>query len=85
VASNTRLFVATVKLFFQSNEWALFNDLIFDLTNKKQQLTLAFEVIVHECHTFINQIPDKKTKLKLAESLRVVTEGKVNNSKFILN
>jgi len=85
MASTSRLLVAIVTLCFQAKEWTLLNEHILMLSKKKSQLKLALGAMVGECSTFIDQMPDKETKLKLIESLRVVTEGKVINSTFILN
>jgi len=76
--------VAIVNLCFQAKEWSLLNEHIFILTNKKSQFQSAFEAMFRKCFTFIDQMPDKETKLKLIKSLSVVTKGKVNNSTFIL-
>lgn len=53
------------------------------LTTRRSQSKLAVAAMVRECCTFVDQMPDKETKLKLIESLRKITEGKVNNSMFI--
>ena len=36
--------------------------------------------MVEECCKFVDQTPDKETKLKLIDTLRMVTEGKVSVS-----
>ncbi|KAL4127390.1 hypothetical protein QTP88_011561 [Uroleucon formosanum] len=77
VVSTGRILVAIVKLCFHAKDWALLNEYIFMLAKKKSQLILAFGEMVRECYTFIDQMPDKETKYKLIECLRIVTEGKV--------
>ncbi|XP_027851623.1 26S proteasome non-ATPase regulatory subunit 12 [Aphis gossypii] len=77
MASTSRVLVAIVKLCFQAKEWALLNEHIVMLTKRRSQLKLAVAAMVRECCTFIDQTPDKETKLKLIESLRNVTEGKI--------
>ncbi|XP_060858523.1 26S proteasome non-ATPase regulatory subunit 12-like [Metopolophium dirhodum] len=78
IASTGRLLVAIVKLCFQAKEWALLNEHIFLLKNRKSQLELAVRAMVGECCIFIDQMPDEKTKLKLIQSLRIVTEGQIS-------
>ncbi|XP_001952132.2 26S proteasome non-ATPase regulatory subunit 12-like [Acyrthosiphon pisum] len=69
IASTSRLLVAIVKLCFQAKEWALLNEHIFLLKNRKSQLELAVGTMVRECYTFIDQMPDKITKLSLLNLL----------------
>lgn len=78
MASTSRVLVAIVQLCYNAKEWALLNEHIVMLTKRRSQLKLAVAAMVRECCTFIDQTPDKETKLKLIESLRNVTEGKVN-------
>ncbi|KAL4098803.1 hypothetical protein QTP88_023338 [Uroleucon formosanum] len=77
MASTSRVLVAIVKLCFQAKQWALLNEHIVMLTKRRSQLKLSVAAMVRECCTFIDQTPDKETKLKLIESLRNVTEGKI--------
>jgi len=77
MASTSRVLVAIVKLCFGAKEWALLNEHIVMLTKRRSQLKLAVVAMVRECCTFIDQTPDKETKLKLIETLRNVTEGKI--------
>ncbi|XP_001945478.1 26S proteasome non-ATPase regulatory subunit 12 [Acyrthosiphon pisum] len=77
MASTSRVLVAIVKLCFEAKEWALLNEHVVMLTKRRSQLKLSVAAMVRECCTFIDQTPDKETKLKLIESLRNVTEGKI--------
>jgi len=77
MASTSRVLVAIVQLCYNAKEWALLNEHIVMLTKRRSQLKLAVAAMVRECCTFIDQTPDKETKLKLIESLRNVTEGKI--------
>ena len=40
----------------------------------------AVAKMVEECCKFVNQTPDLDTKLKLIDTLRVISEGKVTNN-----
>jgi len=77
MASTSRVLVAIVQLCFHAKEWTLLNEHIVMLTKRRSQLKLAVVAMVKECCSFIDQISDKETKLKLIESLRNVTEGKI--------
>lgn len=77
MTSTSRVLVAIVQLCFKAKEWALLNEHIVMLTKRRSQLKLAVAAMVRECCTFIDQTPDKETKLKLIEALRNVTEGKI--------
>lgn len=82
MVSTSRVLVSIVQLCFRAKDWALLNEYIVMLTKRRSQLKLAVAAMVRECCTFIDQTPDKETKLKLIEALRNVTEGKVNHYFF---
>lgn len=43
----------------------------------RSQLKQAVVKMVQECYTYVNKTPDKETKIKLIETLRSITEGKI--------
>lgn len=75
--STARVLVTIVQLCFQAQDWNQLNEKVIDLTKKRAQLKQAVAKMVTECCTFIEQAPDKATKMKLIDTLRTVTEGKI--------
>lgn len=47
------------------------------LTKRRSQLKQAVTKMVQECCTYVDQTPDKETMIKLIDTLRQVTEGKI--------
>lgn len=75
--STSRLLVAIIRLCFDQREWELLNEHILLLTKRRNQLKQAVTKMIQEACTYIDQMPDKETKLKLIETLRTVTAGKI--------
>jgi len=75
--STARVLVTIVQLCFQAQDWNQLNEKIIDLTKKRAQLKQAVAKMVTECCTFLDQAPDKETKMKLIDTLRTVTAGKI--------
>jgi len=75
--STARVLVTIVQLCFQAQDWNQLNEKVIELTKKRAQLKQAVAKMVAECCTFIEQAPDKPTKMKLIDTLRTVTAGKI--------
>jgi len=75
--STGRVLVTIVQLCFEAGDWAQLNEKIIEMTKKRAQLKQAVGKMVTECCTFIHKTPDKPTKLKLIDTLRTVTAGKI--------
>jgi len=75
--SNGKVMVAAVKLCFEAKQWQQLNDHIIIFTKKRSQLKQGIAKMVQESYTYVDQTPDMDTKLKLIDTLRVVTEGKI--------
>nr|XP_039266874.1 26S proteasome non-ATPase regulatory subunit 12-like [Styela clava] len=75
--STGKLLVTIVKLCFEAKEWDMLNDNIIVITKKRSQLKQAVAKMVQECYKYVDQTPDMETKLKLIDTLRTVTEGKI--------
>lgn len=52
------------------------------LSKKHGQLKQAITKMVQVVMSFLDDTPDMETKLRLIETLRVVTEGKVSHFQF---
>ena len=75
--STARILVAIVEMCFQAKNWSALNEHIVLLSKRRSQLKQAVTKMVQECCTYIDKTPDKETMIKLIETLRSVTEGKV--------
>jgi 26S proteasome regulatory subunit N5 len=62
---------------FDLHEWELLNEHILLLTKKRGQFKTAVASMVEQCCRFVEQTPDLPIKLKLIDTLRTVTEGKI--------
>ncbi|XP_071960590.1 26S proteasome non-ATPase regulatory subunit 12-like [Antedon mediterranea] len=75
--STSRVLVSVVQLCFKQSEWSLLNEHILLLTKRRSQLKQAVVKMVQEVCTYVDQTPDLETKLKLIDTLRTVTAGKI--------
>lgn len=78
MASTSRLLVAIVEICLEAKNWSALNEHIILLSKRRSQLKQAVTKMVQECCTYVDKMPNKETMVKLIETLRSVTEGKVN-------
>lgn len=83
MVSTGRVLVAIVQICFEAKNWSMLNEHITLLAKRRSQLKQAVAKMVQECCTYVDQTPSKEIKLKLIETLRSVTEGKVSFKKVI--
>jgi len=77
LASTSRVLIAIVTICKDAGDWSLLNDQTLVLSKKHSQLKQAITRMVQTVMGFLDQTPDKKTKLSVIETLRTVTEGKI--------
>ena len=77
MVSNGKIMVAAVRLCFEAKKWEMLNDNILLFVKKRSQLKQAVTKMIQECCTYVDKTPDLETKLKLIDTLRTVTEGKI--------
>ncbi|XP_074648032.1 26S proteasome non-ATPase regulatory subunit 12-like [Tubulanus polymorphus] len=75
--STSRILVTVVKLCFEYKDWDLLNENIVLLSKRRGQLKQAVTKMVQEACTYVDQTPSKEIKLKLIDTLRTVTAGKI--------
>lgn len=75
--STSRILVAIVKFCFQCSEFELLNENLIVLTKRRGQLKQAVTKMVQEAYTYVDQITVLDEKLKLIDTLRTVTAGKI--------
>jgi len=75
--SNGRVLVLVVRLCSEAGKWDLLNEKIVEMTKRRSQLKGAVTKMVQECITFLDKLPNKEALLKLIDTLRTVTTGKI--------
>lgn len=75
--STGRILVAIVRMCFNSKRLDLLNENIVQLTKKRGQLKQAVAKMVQESFTYVDKISNMDNKLKLIDTLRTVTAGKI--------
>eukprot|EP00493_Phyllostaurus_siculus_P004062 UN04082 len=75
--STSRILVTVVKVCFQCAELELLNENLMVLSKRRGQLKQAVTKMVQEAYTYVDQINDIEQKLKLIDTLRTVTAGKI--------
>merc|ERR1711976_368499 len=75
--STGRLLVAIVKQFYEAKKWDLLNENLVLLTKRRGQLKQAVTKMVQEAYTYLDKTPNMDTKLKLIDTLRTITAGKI--------
>ncbi|XP_038068360.1 26S proteasome non-ATPase regulatory subunit 12-like isoform X1 [Patiria miniata] len=75
--STARILVAIVSMCYEAKEWGLLNENILLLTKRRSQLKQAVVKMVQEACSYVEKTPDMETKLKLIDTLRTVTAGKI--------
>ncbi|TDG52135.1 hypothetical protein AWZ03_001416 [Drosophila navojoa] len=77
MVSCSRVLVAICQICLQAGNWNALNEYVSLLVRRRSQLKQAVVKMIQECCTYVDKTPDKETKLKLIDTLRSVTEGKI--------
>ncbi|XP_065335294.1 26S proteasome non-ATPase regulatory subunit 12 [Cloeon dipterum] len=77
MVSTSRVLVAIVQLCFEAGRWDLLNEHVVVLSRRRSQLKQAVAKMVQKCVEYVDKTPDKPTMIKLIDTLRTVTEGKI--------
>ncbi|KAK5978154.1 Proteasome Regulatory Particle Non-ATPase [Trichostrongylus colubriformis] len=75
--SNTRIVQHMVKLCFDGKKWDLLNDTILTLSKKRLIIKVAIAKMVRDACEMVEKMPDEETKMKLVDTLRTITAGKI--------
>jgi 26S proteasome regulatory subunit N5 len=75
--STGRILVAIIRMCFEAKRYDLLNENIVQLTKRRGQLKQAVTKMVQEAFTYVDKITAMDTKLKLIDTLRTVTAGKI--------
>lgn len=68
--STGNVLVAICQICKEAKNWAALNEHIVLLTKRRSQLKQAVTKMVQECCTYVDETPDKETKIKLIDTLR---------------
>lgn len=77
MVSTSRVLVAIVQICYESKNWSVLNEHISLLAKRRSQLKQAVVKMVQECCRYVDEIQEEDVKLKLIDTLRNVTEGKI--------
>lgn len=75
--STSRILVAVVSMCFSVNNLDMLNEHLLILTKRRGQLKQAVTKMVQEACTYVEKIENKEEKIKLINTLRTVTDGKI--------
>ena len=66
-----------VKLCFEGQKWDLLNETILSLSKKRLIIKIAIAKMVRDACDMVEKMPNEETKMKLIDTLRTVTAGKI--------
>ncbi|EIE19531.1 putative 26S proteasome regulatory subunit [Coccomyxa subellipsoidea C-169] len=68
---------AILDALYEAKEWKLLNEHILLLAKRRSQLKQAVQAFVRQAMGYIDQTPDKESRVELIKTLQTVTEGKI--------
>lgn len=80
MVSTSRVLVAIVQICYDAKNWSVLNEHVSLLAKRRSQLKQAVVKMIQKCCTYVDEIREEDVKLKLIDTLRNVTEGKVKNN-----
>ncbi|CAI4226218.1 unnamed protein product [Auanema sp. JU1783] len=75
--SNARIVQHMVKMCFDGKKWDLLNETILTLSKKRMIIKVAIAKMVKDACTMVEKLPTEDLKMKLIDTLRTVTAGKI--------
>ncbi|GAA6083412.1 26S proteasome non-ATPase regulatory subunit 12, partial [Tachysurus ichikawai] len=77
MVSTSRILVAIVQMCYEAKDWDALNENIMLLSKRRSQLKQAVAKMVQECYKYVDTASDLTVKLRLIDTLRTVTAGKI--------
>ncbi|KAF7711226.1 26S proteasome non-ATPase regulatory subunit 12 [Silurus meridionalis] len=77
MVSTSRILVAIVQMCYEAKDWDALNENIMVLSKRRSQLKQAVAKMVQECYKYVDAVSDLAVKLRLIDTLRTVTAGKI--------
>ncbi|ELW47932.1 26S proteasome non-ATPase regulatory subunit 12 [Tupaia chinensis] len=78
MVSTSGILVVVVKMCYEAKEWDLLNENIMLLSKRRSLLKQAVVKMVQQCCIYVEEITDLSVKLRLSDTLQMVTEGKTD-------
>lgn len=75
--SSKRIMVKLVELLFYSKDWELLNEELTLLSKKHGQLKESIQTLIQETIKNLDEVKNLDTKMKIIDTIRVVTENKI--------
>jgi len=75
--STSRILVAVVKMCYEAKNLDMLNEHLLILTKRRGQLKQAVTKMTQEACTYVDSIESKEERIKLIDTLRTVTAGKI--------
>ncbi|XP_045214361.1 26S proteasome non-ATPase regulatory subunit 12-like [Mercenaria mercenaria] len=75
--SLSKVLETVVRLCFETKNWEALNENIVLLTKKRGQIKQSVTKMIQEACSYVEKTPNLDTKLKLIDTLRTVTAGKI--------
>ncbi len=85
MVSTSRVLIVIVQICYEAKNWSVLNEHISLLAKRRSQLKQAIVKMIQECCNYVDELADEDVKLKLIDTLRNVTEGKVSFQSVITN
>ncbi|CAB1344860.1 unnamed protein product [Coregonus sp. 'balchen'] len=77
MVSTSRILVAIVQMCYEAKDMDALNENIMLLSKRRSQLKGAVAKMVQECYKYVDTVTDLTIKLRLIDTLRTVTAGKI--------
>ncbi|KAK9826909.1 hypothetical protein WJX81_008396 [Elliptochloris bilobata] len=68
---------AILEVLFKAKDWKALNEHIVLLAKRRSQLKQVVQAFVRQAMGYVDQAPDKETRVELIKTLQTVTEGKI--------
>ena len=73
----TAVCLALLKLYRDQDDWKGLGEIVVLLSKRRSQLKQAVTKTVQKAISYLDQVPDKDTRVQMLETLREVTSGKI--------
>lgn len=78
IPSTTRVLVAVVTMCYDAHDWHVMGEYIVLLSKRRGQLKQSVTKMVQKACEYLETAPDKATLLRMLDTLRTVTAGKIH-------
>eukprot|EP01006_Ploeotia_vitrea_P042281 TRINITY_DN66616_c2_g1_i1.p1 TRINITY_DN66616_c2_g1~~TRINITY_DN66616_c2_g1_i1.p1 ORF type:complete len:497 (-),score=286.67 TRINITY_DN66616_c2_g1_i1:54-1508(-) len=75
--STVRVAQAIISLLRDNGKWEMLNEHVSMLCKRRAQMQKVMQAVIQQAAGYVEETPDKETKLKLIEAVRTVSDGKI--------